>query len=128
MSYELDYFPPEPFNKNGWGSKPLNYSPWRKYLYSESPARISLEVDLFEGVYHWSVEVTDWNYKHTRYIGTTMTAVEACEKAEQIGNELLKLLTPNWVISALKNKWRPPAIVSTYSGSMLRDVIIIEMN
>lgn len=128
MSQELDYFPPKPFNSTGWGSKSLNYSPWRKSLYYDSPANIDLEVDLFDGMYRWSVEVTDWNYKHTRYVGKTKTAVEACQKAEDMGENLLHVLTPDWIKTALQNKWRPPAIVSTYSGSMLRDIKIIEMD
>lgn len=127
MSYELDYFPPKPFNKNGWGSKSLNYSPWRRLLFYNSPASIDLQVDLFDGMYQWSVEVTDWNYKHTRYVGKAKTAVEACQKAEQIGNEQLELLTPDWIKKALQHKWRSPFIESNRSGYLGRDIKIIEM-
>jgi hypothetical protein len=128
MSYELDYFPPKPFNGTGWGSKSLNYSPWRKSLYYNSPANIDLEVDLIDGMYRWSVEITDWNYKHTRYIGKAKTAVEACKKAEKIGNEQLKLLTPDWIKTALENKWRPPCTPVNTSGYLGRDIKIIEMD
>jgi putative salt-induced outer membrane protein YdiY len=44
MSYELDYFPPKPFDKSGWSSKVLNYSPWRKSLYYNSPANIDYQL------------------------------------------------------------------------------------
>jgi hypothetical protein len=128
MSYELDYFPPKPFNSNGWSSKTLNYSPWRKSLYLGSPAQISLEVDLFDGVYKWVVNVTDWNYKHTRYVGRAKTAKEACQKAEDMGETQLYVLTPDWIKTALQHKWRPPFIEGNRSGYLGVAVEIIEMD
>ena len=128
MSYELDYFPPKPFDKSGWSSKVLQYSPWRKSLYYNSPANIDLQVDLFDGMYKWSVEITDWNYKHTRYVGKAKTAVEACKKAEQVGDEQLELLIPDWIKTALQHKWRSPFIESNRSGYLGIDIKIIEMD
>lgn len=128
MSRELDYFPPKPYNERGWGSKSLNYSPWRKTVYYNWPAHITLEVDLFDGVYKWVVNVTDWNHKHFQYIGKAKTAVEACEKAEKIGGEQLELLTPVWVKTALQNKWRSPSTESNRSGYLGVDIKIIEVD
>lgn len=128
MSYELDYFPPKPFDKTGWGSKSLNYSPWYKRLYDEWPASVTLTVDLIDGVYKWSVDVCGWEFHRIRFVGKASSAVEACRKAEEIGELQKSCLTPDWILTALENKWRPPYTEPNRSGYLGVDIKIIEVN
>lgn len=112
MSREQDYFPPSG-TKFTWGEKSLNYSPWRCNLIDQKypklwtwPARIDLIVDLVNGKYKWTVEVTP--FKGGRYVikGQSICALKACLAAEKAGEKELKKMFPKWVITALKNGWR----------------------
>lgn len=116
---ELNYFPPKG-TKYIWSCKALNYSWWRCDLSKQKakskdicfyfPMYIYLNVDLIDGNYIWKVEVRNWEYEVSYKSGVTGSALEACLAAERYGECEFKKLTPNWIVNALKNKWRPPAL------------------
>jgi hypothetical protein len=114
MSRELPYFPP-PGTKYPWVNKTLNYSAWTcnlstqmepsLYLY---PMNVQLWVD-FNEQWCWILEVTDFTHNRMTKKGVAIDGLAACLAAEELGEaEVVKLL-PDWVRTALKNKWRPPA-------------------
>lgn len=115
MSRELGYFPPNT-GKYKWGSKDLNYSPWVCNFTSQVkdlnnififPFRIICYVDLINDNYFWSVKITDWNYEGTEIRGISASATEAIKTAEKVAEEYYSKLVPDWVLTALKNNWRP---------------------
>ena len=123
MSYELEYFPPRG-TKYSWSPKALNYCPWvlsfsrekekeyskkfKNRFFSFYPMEITCYVDLIDGDYTWSVDVSPFNglgyFKKVK----TKTALEALKKAEEYAEQQFKKLVPNWIITALKNGWRAP--------------------
>lgn len=109
MSKMLEYFPPKPYCDTGWKHKSLNYNPWIKYLVDQHPCRITLYVDLDENGYYFTVDIYDWLGRLLRTPNEYVTSdVEACAKAELLGEKWRQKLFPEWVKTALKNKWRPP--------------------
>lgn len=116
MSAELDYFPPSG-TKYAWFPKTLNYSPWACRLSDlllpkhHWPMSITLSVDLIDGLYHWRVAVRGWRSSDGETVirGATKEALDACLEAERVGVAQYEKLTPEWVLKALDEGWRPPA-------------------
>lgn len=116
MSMELSFFPPNK-TKYKWGNKVLNTSCWycelsRQKVSSSDlfifPMSVMLSVDLDKDRYVWRVEVCDWKHKRSYVEGSSADSLKACLAAEKAGEAEYKRLMPNWVWTALKNKWRPP--------------------
>ena len=111
MSEELGYFPPKG-TKFPWKEKTLNYSPWvcslDDHVGLQWPASVVCRVDLLDGIYRYSVEITDWKHNKSRLDGPAYNAIQAVAKAEHIGEREAKKLLPSWVKKALAEGWRPP--------------------
>ena len=74
------------------------------------PLSIHCTVDLIDGHYIWRVYVIDWEHNRQTLNGSSNTALEAIAEAEKAANGAYDKLTPEWVVTALKNNWRPPHI------------------
>lgn len=113
MSRELAYFPPKS-TKWWWSPKALQHSPWFCGLAPQMgdghwPLKVDMTVDLVDGVYVWRVQTTGWDGEMSEQSGSEDTAKKAVEAAERMGEESYRELTPEWVITALQNGWRPPS-------------------
>lgn len=120
MSREQNYFPPSG-TKYKWSPKTLRHSPWYCSITDQHktskglqywPANVSATVWLKNGEYFYKVVVTKWDGKlksQAIFLEKSTDALEACLKAEKIGDREIKKLFTKWVVEALKNKWRPPA-------------------
>lgn len=117
MSVNQNYFPPRG-TRLKWGTKPLNHSPWycnvKDQMFPNTAhwtMNISCYVELHnDGFFHFRVEVCDWNFQRKTFSGKSKDALSACLEAERVGLTKIKKLTPRWVLTALKNKWRPPCV------------------
>jgi hypothetical protein len=120
MSFELDYFPPRKCGKYKWHHKTMSYGCWSCRISEQLkeakvpnirdifPLSISGKVDISEGRYWWRVTATDWEYRHSEAKGWADTAEEAICKAEEVGERYWDQLVEDWMVEALKNRWRPP--------------------
>jgi hypothetical protein len=115
MTKELGYFPPNG-TKWKWEPKTLNYSPWicclsrqrepKLFMY---PFDIKLIVDLINTHFHWVIELIDFQGNYSIISGISEDPLQACLTAEEIGECKMDELLPDWIRTALENKWRPPA-------------------
>jgi len=115
MSREQPYFPPQG-TAYRWESKALQYSPWVCLLSQQKepdlwlfPLDVTLRVSLDDGKWRWYANMTDFHYVRTTLSGVEPDSLTACLTAERFGLEWLADRLPDWVRTALANKWRPPA-------------------
>jgi hypothetical protein len=114
MSYQQEYFAPNG-TKFKWSAKHLRNGRWCCNIIDQLdypkhyPARIMAYVQLVDNAFKWYVDVTGWDNKITSFRGESSDALVAISDAEKISVYEAKKLYPDWVITALENKWRPPA-------------------
>lgn len=69
---------------------------------------ITLRVNLIKEKYIWEVNVITFDHLRYSIKGEELDGLKACLKAEETGDNELTLLLPDWIKTALANKWRPP--------------------
>lgn len=114
-NHDLEYHPPKG-TKWVWHPKALNYSPWNCDLSRQKepgldlwPLSILLHVCKSKGEWLWFARTVDFKHKRTTLTGSSDDPLKACLAAEEAGEHILAEFLPDWVRTALANKWRPPA-------------------
>lgn len=70
---------------------------------------VRLSVDKKPEHFVWRVDVCRWDGTRHTLEGTSITDIEACLAAEAAGETAYVELMPDWIVTALKNGWRPPS-------------------
>lgn len=116
MSRALDYFPPKG-TRWQWSTKALNYSSWTCNVARQREPQLTLwpmdviawvDVREDDGRFLWGVNVIDWTHGRRTFRGDETDALRACRAAEACAELAIDELLPDWIRTALTNKWRPP--------------------
>lgn len=116
MSRELDYFPPRG-TKYKWSEKSIQNSPWFLNLTNQYfndlniyPLKAIIRVYLRDDTYSANIEFEDFNYKRSEHTISAKNPLVVCLEAEDYCEKWIRHNVKDWMITALRNGWRPPPL------------------